>query len=192
MQFNQALFDGVTWPSNSGLLESKTSNAKFLATPIKNFNATPESHRTEPPSFVSFVPLSHHYWPVISCRPTQSFLFPLLVFFISICRNTSFPFSLKDAPFLLGPLCSVVTTARAVTVYGQIRPAQTTGADPTNTAIVAVKTPPTHSKAELVPLPIPDPTPPLAYTLNLLRRLRGSVPHVGNLKNWDITLIMYL
>ena len=75
--------------------------------------------------------------------------------------------------FSLALLGSVVTTARAVTVYGQIPLAQTIGADPTNTAIVAVKTAPTHSKAELVPPPIPDPPPPLAYALNLQRDAAG-------------------
>ena len=83
----------------------------------------------------------------------------------------------------LALLGSVVTAARAVTVYGQIPLAQTIGADPTNTAIVAVKTPPAHSKAELVPPAIPDPPPPLAYTLNLQRDAAAvtglSVPHVG-------------
>ena len=43
--------------------------------------------------------------------------------------------------FSLALLGSVVITARAVTVYGQMPLAQTIGADPTNTAIVAVETP---------------------------------------------------
>jgi len=83
----------------------------------------------------------------------------------------------------LALLGSFVTAARAVTVYGQIPLAQTIGADPTNTAAVAVKTAPAHSKAELVPPPIPNPPPPFAYTLNLQRDAAAvtglSVPHVG-------------
>jgi hypothetical protein len=41
----------------------------------------------------------------------------------------------------LALLGSVVTAVRAVTVYSQTPLAQTIGADPTNTAIVAAKTP---------------------------------------------------
>jgi len=85
--------------------------------------------------------------------------------------------------FSLALLGSLVTAVQAVTVYGQIPLAQTISADPTNTAAIAVKTLPAHSKAELVPPPIPNPPPPLAYTLNLQRDAAAvtglSVPHVG-------------
>ncbi|KDR78213.1 hypothetical protein GALMADRAFT_94783 [Galerina marginata CBS 339.88] len=76
-------------------------------------------------------------------------------------------------------LTTLVSTTRAVTVYGQIPLAQTAtnAADPTSTTLAA------YDKTELTPPPIPSPPPVAAYTLSLQRDAAAvnglSIPHVG-------------
>ncbi|KAF8949995.1 glycoside hydrolase family 79 protein [Flammula alnicola] len=75
-------------------------------------------------------------------------------------------------------LCSAITTARAVTVYGQIPLAQTASAASATTTTAAA-----YDETQLQPPAIPSPKPATAYTLQLQRDATGvnglSIPHVG-------------
>lgn len=89
---------------------------------------------------------------------------------------------------LLVLLCSALSTAHAVTVYGQIPLAQTVVATATATessTLVATETGlAAYDKTELTPPALPNPNPGAnAYTLSLEKSAASvqglSIPHVG-------------
>ena len=84
----------------------------------------------------------------------------------------------------LALLGSALTTAHAVTVYGQIPLAQTIGANPSaGSAVPPSKTLAAYDKTVLNPPALPSPPPAAAYTLSLQKdagAVNGlSIPHVG-------------
>ena len=90
---------------------------------------------------------------------------------------------------LLAPLallCSALTTAGAVTVYGQIPLAQTAPNFPHPTLHA-------YDRTVLTPPPVPSPPPAPSYTLNLQRDANAvnglSIPHVGG-SFWGFSIEM--
>lgn len=84
---------------------------------------------------------------------------------------------LVSALFLLP---GIFSTARAVTVYGQIPLAQTASG---TSGIPALPTLPAYDKTRLIPPAIAEPAPGNAYTLTLQENAAAvdglSIPHVG-------------
>ncbi len=81
-------------------------------------------------------------------------------------------------------LCSAFSTARAVTVYGQIPLAQTLSATATDSSAATATTLAAYDKTELTPPALPSPNPGAnAYTLSLEKSAASvqglSIPHVG-------------
>jgi len=94
----------------------------------------------------------------------------------------------------LALLGSALTTAHAVTVYGQIPLAQTIGANPSaGTALPATRTLAAYDKTVLNPPALPSPPPAAAYTLSLQKdagAVNGlSIPHVGG-SFWGFSIEM--
>lgn len=84
---------------------------------------------------------------------------------------------------LLASLSSVISTAQAVTIYGQMPLAQTMSVAGTGSAQVAQPTYAAYDQTVLVPPQVPNPAPATAYTLSLQRDATAvnglSIPHVG-------------
>ncbi|KAF4612358.1 hypothetical protein D9613_003768 [Agrocybe pediades] len=78
---------------------------------------------------------------------------------------------------------SILSTAQAVTVYGQIPLAQTLSVTSTETAAVPQATYAAYDETQLTPPEVPNPAPATAYTLSLQRDAAAvaglSIPHVG-------------
>lgn len=94
----------------------------------------------------------------------------------------------------LALLGSVLTTAHAVTVYGQIPLAQTISANPSaGSAVPATKTLAAYDNTVLNPPALPSPPPAAAYTLSLQKdagAVNGlSIPHVGG-SFWGFSIEM--